>query len=62
MMHDIGYFYEWVAEGAAFGIKAFFALFVFGLFCAAALGVLSLLNYAAKGGRADVREEKRRPY
>ena len=29
MMHDIGYFYEWVAEGAAFGVKAFCAVAVF---------------------------------
>lgn len=61
-MNGIGVFSDWVAEGAAFGIKAFSALFVFGLFCAAAFGVLSLMSYAVKGGKADEREERRRPY
>ena len=61
-MQDIGSFADWVTVGAAGGVKAFFGVFVFGLFCAACIGVLSLLNYATKGGRADVREEKRRPY
>jgi hypothetical protein len=55
-------FYEWVAEGAAFGIKAFSALFVFALICAACLGIWGLLSYAVKGGAADDREEKHRPY
>ncbi len=42
MMRDIGYFYEWVAEGAAFGIKAFFALIIFAMLCAAVVGLLGL--------------------
>lgn len=33
-------FAEWIAAGAAFGIEAFFALFVFLLCCATVLGVL----------------------
>ena len=35
-------FAEWVTEGAAFGIKAFFALGVFALICAAVVGLLGL--------------------
>ena len=36
-------FAEWVAAGAAFGIKAFFAVFVFFLCCATVLGVLAIV-------------------
>lgn len=34
-------FAEWVAAGAAFGIKAFFAVTVFLLLCCTVLGVLA---------------------
>jgi hypothetical protein len=51
MMNDIGYFYEWVAQGAAFGIKAFFAVFVFALVCLAVLGLLSLIASVFGGGK-----------
>jgi len=54
-------FYEWVTEGAAFGVKAFFGIVVFGLFCAACFGVLMLLGNAVKGGEPDG-EKKRRSY
>jgi hypothetical protein len=40
---NIGTFADWVAAGAAFGIKAFFAVFVFALCCATVLGILSVL-------------------
>jgi hypothetical protein len=60
-MQGIGTFADWVTEGSAFGVKAFFALFVFGMFCAACLGIVSLLTYALKGGEPDG-EKKRRPY
>lgn len=43
-------FVEWVAAGAAFGIKAFFAVFVFLLCCDA---VLWLLNVLASAFRRD---------
>ena len=59
-MHDIGYFYEWVAEGAAFGIKAFIAIAVFVAFCVAVLGVLSLgAKVMGGGGDVDRQEPKR---
>jgi hypothetical protein len=45
-------FAEWVAAGAAFGIKAFFAVFVFALCCATVLGVLTALA-GVFGGRDD---------
>jgi len=35
-------FAQWVTEGAAFGIKAFFALAVFIAFVAAVVGLLGL--------------------
>ena len=35
-------FYQWVADGAAFGIKAFFAVFVFGAIIAVGAVLLSL--------------------
>ena len=35
-------FYEWVSAGAAFGVKAFFALFTFGLFIMAGVGLFAL--------------------
>lgn len=60
-MYDIGVFSDWVAAGAAFGVKAFFAIFVFAFICAACIGVLSLLTYALKGGESDG-EKKHRPY
>lgn len=46
---DVGYFYEWVARGAAIGVTAFFALAVFALICAA-LYALLLLGYSAIEG------------
>ena len=45
-------FAEWVAAGAAFGIKAFFAVVVFLLCCATVLGVLTALA-GLFGGRED---------
>ena len=36
-------FAEWVAAGAAFGFKAFFAVVVFMLCCATVLGVVTAL-------------------
>ena len=59
-MQGVGTFADWVTAGAAFGVKAFFGLFVFALFCAACLGIFSLLVYAM-GGERDV-AKKRRPY
>lgn len=45
-------FAEWVAAGAEFGIKAFSAVFVFALCCAAVLGVLTAIG-SVLGGRED---------
>lgn len=45
-------FAEWVAAGAAFGIEAFFAVFVFVLCCCTVLGLFSML-VTAFGGRKD---------
>jgi hypothetical protein len=45
-------FAEWVAAGAAFGIKAFFAVFVFALCCATVLGILTAIA-SVFGGRED---------
>lgn len=58
MLHDIGVFSDWVAAGAAFGVKAFFAIFVFAFICAAIVGMVALGTWAAGGkdkrrGRAD---------
>lgn len=41
---------EWVAAGAAFGIKAFFAVVVFLLCVCAVLGLLALFTSVFKGG------------
>ena len=45
-------FAEWVAAGAAFGFKAFFAVLVFLLCCATVLGVVTAL-VGVFGGRDD---------
>ena len=45
-------FGEWVAAGAAFGFKAFFAVFVFALCCCTVLGVLAAIARVF-GGRED---------
>lgn len=45
-------FAEWVAAGAAFGFKAFFAVFVFFLCCATVLGVVTALARVF-GGHSD---------
>ncbi len=45
-------FAECVAVGAAFGIKAFFAVFVFALCCCTVLGVLAAIA-SVFGGRKD---------
>lgn len=58
---DVGYFYEWVAEGAAFGVKAFVALAVFALICAA-LYALLLLGFSAIEGSDRDGKGKRRTY
>ena len=42
-------FAEWVAAGAAFGFKAFFAVLVFVLCCAAVLGVLAIVARIFRG-------------
>ncbi len=42
-------FAEWVTVGAAFGIKAFFAVLVFLLCCGVVLGLLALLGQALGG-------------
>ncbi len=42
-------FAEWVATGAAFGIKAFFAVFVFLLCAGVVLGLLALLGQLLGG-------------
>lgn len=36
-------FYEWVAAGAAFGIKAFFAVVVFFLIAGGLIGLVGLI-------------------
>ena len=60
---NIGVFSDWVAEGAAFGIKAFFAIAVFVAFCVAVLGIMSLgARVMGGGGDVDRQEPKRRPY
>lgn len=43
-------FAEWVAAGAAFGIKAFFAVVVFLLCVGVMLGVLALVGSLVGGG------------
>lgn len=48
-------FYEWVAEGAAFGIKAFFAVAVFAMICAAVLGILGLVGRMFGDGNGRTR-------
>jgi len=35
---------EWIAEGSAFGFKAFFALFVFGACIMAVLGLMAIIG------------------
>ena len=45
-------FADWVAAGAIFGIKAFFAVVTFGLFALALLGFVAVLA-GLFGGRED---------
>ena len=52
-------FAEWVTEGAAFGIKAFFAVLVFIAFCGAVVGLLGL-GAKIMGGE-DESEKHNRP-
>lgn len=52
-------FAEWVTEGAAFGIKAFFAMVVFVAFCATIVGLLELFSNVVKG--ADDGKTKHHP-
>lgn len=49
---EIMTFAEWVSAGAAFGIKAFFAVVVFLLCCAAVFGVVAALA-SVIGGREE---------
>jgi hypothetical protein len=51
-MQSIGSFADWVTEGAAFGIKAFFAVLVFLLCCCTVLWVLAAIA-SVFGGRKD---------
>lgn len=51
-------FSEWVTAGAAFGIEAFTALFVFLVLCAAVLGLLVMFGSVMGGGNDD-RKTKR---
>ena len=44
-------FIEWVAVGASIGIKAFFAVFTFGLCCMVILGFLSALAMCFGGDK-----------
>lgn len=46
-------FSEWVTVGVAFGIKAFFALFVFALCAGVALGLMALLARILGGAEDD---------
>ena len=39
-------FIEWASAGAEIGVKAFFAVVVFGLFCLAVIGLLAVLTRA----------------
>ena len=41
-------FAEWVAIGVAFGVKAFFAVFIFGLLALLLLGLLGIISSIAK--------------
>ena len=43
-------FADWVAAGAIFGIKAFFAVVTFGLFALALLGFVAVLGAVTKRG------------
>lgn len=51
-------FSEWVTAGAAFGIEAFAALFVFLSLCAAVVGLLIMFSGVIGGGNDD-RKTKR---
>ena len=53
-------FYEWVAAGAKFGISAFFAVFVFLMFCAAFMGFVTLIGSFFKAGNGENGEEPRK--
>lgn len=48
---------EWIADGAAFGIKAFFAVVVFILCCGVTLGLLAVIAMVF-GGDDDGTEDK----
>lgn len=47
-------FAEWVAAGAAFGFKAFFAVFVFALCVCTMLGLLAALARVFGGNGNDM--------
>ena len=48
-------FYEWVSDGAAFGIKAFFAAVVFLICVAAVVGLLALLTMVMGENKDEMR-------
>lgn len=52
-------FYEWVSKGAQIGIEAFFAVFMFLAFCAALLGLVTLIGsfFRAGSGDNDIRRD-----
>ena len=47
-------FAEWFAEGAAFGFRAFFAVFVFLLCCGIILGLFGLIASFFGGNEDDM--------
>lgn len=47
-------FAEWVTTGAAIGIKAFFAVFVFLLCCGVILGLFGLISSFFGGDEDDM--------
>ena len=52
-------FAEWVTQGVAFGVKAFFAVFIFAIICILIYGFIALVG-AFMGGGADAKENDKR--
>ena len=55
-------FYEWVSDGAIFGIKAFFAIMSFALCAGVILMVLCLIGSVIRELDNNGESKKRRPY
>ena len=50
---------EWVTAGVAFGVKAFFAVFIFGVLALAVLAIVAIIGNLMKGEPEDEKPDIR---